>query len=482
MAKKKKPVMPAVPRDHDDASLSELVPFRSKNIKIFKSPLFLLTILLAIGVPFLFAAMGSALGNPDDQQRFGALVTINLIICFFVVMLFQLMIFFYSRTSRPIWTYMYPFAAVCVIMMTPLIMPYFFVFRTILPGNIGMGANSNFIMTFIGMFFGAGLMEELLKATPILFGAWWTLKAESKPDLKENFFWKIIHVRGPLDGALMGIFAGGAFTFIETGTQYVPNMVQDITKETGDLSLGMAGGLLLLMPRVLGSLVGHMAYAGIAGYFIGLAVIRPKQMWKLLGIGWLAASIIHALWNSVSVISPMLNYVIAGISAVGLVAAILKARHIDAKEAGRAAESFGSIVVENDHKQKAKPATTASPPPAQATAAPTPAPAAAPTVAKAEILMLDIEGLQIPLRANSAFDLGSEPALNGRGAGVTAAVVPHPTRKNVIGLRNSGASAWSATLRDGSTQMIEINQNIRLAPGVTIDFGGNLIGTVVGLG
>lgn len=474
--------MPTVPRDHDEASFSELVPFRSKNIKIFKSPLFLLTILLAIGVPFLFAAMGGVLGNPDAQQRFGTLVTINLVICFFVVMLFQLMIFFYSRTSRPIWTYMFPFAAVCVIMMTPLITPYFFVFRTILPGNIGSGPNANFIMTFIGMFFGAGLMEELLKATPILFGAWWTLKADTKPSLKENIFWKVIHVRGPLDGALMGIFAGGAFTFIETGTQYVPNMVQSIAKETGDLSLGMAGGLLLLMPRVLGSLVGHMAYAGIAGYFIGLAVIRPKQMWKLMAIGWLAASIIHALWNSVSVISPMLQYVIAGISAVGLVAAILKARHIEAKDAGRTAESFGSIVVGDDDKPKERPVTTAPPPPAQAKVAPAPAPTAAPAVNKEEILMLDIEGLQIPLRANSVIDLGNEPALDGRGAGVAGSIVPHPTRENVIGLRNSGAAAWSATLRDGSKQMIEINQNIRLAPGVTIDFGSNLIGTVVGLG
>ncbi len=475
MAKKKKPVMPAVPRDHDDASFSEMVPFRSKNIKIFKSPLFLLTVLLAIGVPFLFAMMGGVLGNPDPQQRFGALVTVNLVVCFFLVMMFQLMIFFYARTPRSIWTYMFPFAAVCVIMMTPLIMPYFFVFRSILPGNIGMGPNSNFITTFIGMFFGAGLMEELLKATPILFGAWWAIKAQSEPGLKKNTLWQITHVRGPLDGAIMGVFAGGAFTFIETGTQYVPNMVQNITKETGDIALGMAGGLLLLMPRVLGSLVGHMAYAGIMGYFVGLAVIRPKQMWKIVGIGWLAGSVIHALWNSVPVISPVLSYVIAGASAVGLVAAILKARHIEAKDSGRSAESFGSIVVERDEAPKPRPAAAPATP-----AAPTapPAPAAAPV----EALALNIEGLQIPLRAGGNLDLGAEPALGGRGAGVSGTIVPHPTRANVIGLRNSGGPPWTVTLRDGSRQQIEAGQNIRLAPGVQIDFGGNLIGFVAGLG
>ncbi len=470
--------MPAVPRDHDEASFSEMVPFRSKNIKLFKSPLFLLAVLLAVATPFLFALMEGVLGNPDPKGQFGALITVNLIVCFLVVMMFQVMVFLYARPSRSFWTYMYPFVVASVILATPLFLPYVFVFRILLPGTPHMTAQSTFIPTFIAMFFGAGLAEELLKATPTLFGVWWTIKAQSESSLKKNWWWKIIHVRGPLDGALMGVFAGGGFTFIETATEYVPNMVHSITQKTGNLALGMAGGLLLLLPRVLSALVGHMAWAGINGYFIGLAVIRPKQMWKLLGIGWLTAALIHALWNSVPTISPALGYVIAGITAVGLAAAILKARHIDAKEAGRPVETFGSIVVDHDEKPKQRTTKAHTPTPAAAANPATPASAQAGT----EALALNIEGLQIPLRVDNNIDLGAEPALGGRGAGVTGAIVPHPTRANVVGLRNSGGIAWTVTLRDGSTQTIETDQNIRLAPGVMIDFGGDLIGTVVGLG
>lgn len=102
--------------------------------------------------------------------------------------------------------------------------------------------------------------------------------------------------------------------------------------------------------------------------------------------------------------------------------------------------------------------------------------------AVAEMLALDIEGMQIPLRADGNFDLSAEPALGGRGAGVVGAIVPHPTRANVLGLRNSGTVPWTARLRDGSQQAIERDQNIRLAPGTTISFGNGLFGSVVKLG
>ena len=65
---------------------------------------------------------------------------------------------------------------------------------------------------------------------------------------------------------------------------------------------------------------------------------------------------------------------------------------------------------------------------------------------------------------------------------ILVAVVQHPTRANVLGLRNAGAAAWTARLRDGSQQVIDRDQNIRLAAGVQIDFGGGLTGRVVKVG
>ena len=97
-------------------------------------------------------------------------------------------------------------------------------------------------------------------------------------------------------------------------------------------------------------------------------------------------------------------------------------------------------------------------------------------------LALDIDGMMLPLRGGASLDLGAEPALGGRGKGVVGQIVPHPSRAHVLGLRNGGTIAWTARLRDGSQQVIEQNQNIRLAPGVQIDFGGGLTGRVVPLG
>lgn len=464
------PLMPPVPRDAEEASFSELVPFRSSKIRLARSPLFLLALFTAIVTPFMFGLLGPALQGQDVNTKISAMVTANIVAVFFLVALVQILVFLYVRADRPLWVYFIPFAVVALILFTPLSAPFFIVFREILPGKIEPGQVFPFPQQFIKMFFAAGLMEELMKAVPILLGAWLMIRANKNPHLPQGGLQKALHVRGPLDGALMGIFAGGGFIFVETAFQYVPGTVRGVLQQTNDPGTAMAAGLLLLLPRVFGGIVGHMAYSGLFGYFIGLAVIRPKQMWKLIGIGWLASSLIHALWNSVPVISPMLSYVVAIGAAVGLVGAILKARQLQLSSAGGAGngDTFGSIVVERGAARQAAPQPPAMP-------APT-------TAAPAEILALNVEGLMIPLRGGEGVDLGAEPALGGRGAGVAGLVVPHPTRANVLGLRNTGTAAWTARLRDGSRQMIERDQNIRLAGGVQIEFGGGLTGSIVKLG
>jgi RsiW-degrading membrane proteinase PrsW (M82 family) len=82
----------------------------------------------------------------------------------------------------------------------------------------------------------------------------------------------------------------------------------------------------LLIPRVLGSVVGHMAYSGYFGYFIGLSVIKPSQRWQILVIGYICAAVLHALWNSTGFVSPLLLAVVGVLSYAFLASAILKAR------------------------------------------------------------------------------------------------------------------------------------------------------------
>lgn len=481
------------PRDHGVASMSELMPFRSSRIKLWKSPLFLLALLAAVVTPLLFGLMNGALGGENVQTRMGSMILIGAIGVFFLLMIIQLAFYLYVKPGRSLWIYMLTFALVGLILGTPLAAPYFIIFREILPGQIDLNQQYDFPTQFIKMLFAAGLMEELLKATPILIGMWLTMQAMKTPATMNNPAYKLLHVRGPVDGALMGVFAGGGFIFLETAFDYIPRLSSDVLKQTNDPMAAIAMGMLLLLPRVFGGLVGHMAYSGLFGYFIGLSVIRPKEMWKLLAIGWISSSVIHALWNSVPVLSPLLSYVVAGICAVGVVGAILKARQLEASYAGAApVDTGGSIVV--DRAAQATPATPYTPPPQPYVpqpqpyapapqAAPTPAPSApAPTANIGQALAIDIDGFLIPLRAGGRVDPGAEPALAGRGAGVIGEVVEHPNRPGVLGLRNIGGGLWTARLRDGGVQTIEVNQNVRLAPGVVIAFSQDLIGAVRSLG
>jgi RsiW-degrading membrane proteinase PrsW (M82 family) len=40
---------------------------------------------------------------------------------------------------------------------------------------------------------------------------------------------------------------------------------------------GQLVGLQLLIPGILGSAAGHMAYSGYLGYFIGLSALKPSK-------------------------------------------------------------------------------------------------------------------------------------------------------------------------------------------------------------
>jgi RsiW-degrading membrane proteinase PrsW (M82 family) len=168
------------------------------------------------------------------------------------------------------------------------------------------------------MFFGAGLMEELLKSLP-LFGAILVSKRLKLPWREK------IGIYEPLDGILLGTSSAVGFTLLETLGQYVPDIVHNATLQVGEGNSQLLG-LQLLIPRILGSVSGHMAYSGYLGYFIGLSVLKPSKRWSILIIGYLTASLLHALWNSTGYYSVVLLALVGIISYAFLAAAILKAR------------------------------------------------------------------------------------------------------------------------------------------------------------
>jgi hypothetical protein len=100
-----------------------------------------------------------------------------------------------------------------------------------------------------------------------------------------------------------------------------------------------------------------------------------------------------------------------------------------------------------------------------------PAPAAPPVAAvpAAGRLALVVAGKRWPLEAGGRLDLAP---------GLSAEVTQHPQNPSVIGLRNLGAAGWNVTLPDTRQQRVEPQKNIRLSPGLRIEFGNGTIGLV----
>jgi RsiW-degrading membrane proteinase PrsW (M82 family) len=130
----------------------------------------------------------------------------------------------------------------------------------------------------------------------------------------------------------MGFCSAIGFTMIETLGQYVPSIIQNTQLQAGG-ELSQLQGLQLLIPRLLGSISGHMAYSGYFGYFIGLAVLRPKQRWIILGVGYVTAAGLHALWNTMGGVSPVLLAIVGMVSYAFLATAIVKARALSPNRA-----------------------------------------------------------------------------------------------------------------------------------------------------
>ena len=513
------PGMPPVPRDLEKASHSELIPFSSSKIRLWRSPVALLALMAALIAPLLFLLGDAAtLEGSTLQERFNYFKIIAFFAILFFVVLFQVAIYLYAQPGRSIFFYFWPFLFVAVTLWIPfLTAPWFFLFREILPTDPSdLTASSGFFRTFFVMLFGAGLMEELMKATPILIGAIITLRmnrlpASQPPSALARFF----AVRGPLDGVLMGIFAGGGFILIETAVQYVPNAVAGVFNQTENLNEGFGAGLLLLLPRTIDGITGHMGYAAVFGYFIGLGVLRRKQFVPLVLAGWLLTSAIHAMWNSVN--SHTLFYILSLLTALLAAGALLKARQLHKSMHGAPADTQGSIVI--DRSGGGRPARSGYVPPAgpladyvpgampampgagHAPAAPPlwghapvpptlimpPAPApigwqqqpAAPAASGgARPLHLDFGGHAIGLTPGTWIDLGGDPALGGLGAGILVAVIAHSSDPGMLGIYNGSNRAWPAHHADGRSQPIGQGQTVTVLPGMRIDFGNGIFASV----
>ena len=249
----------------DSATPSELFPVLSKRKDLVSKGL-----LIPVGIAFLFGIILTA--TADRPEIFRNILGVGIGLgCFYVL---------YSLGGKKRSWWVFGFATICtmVILLSPLIEVFFFVFYGLIGTPQGEALNQlSFGRQVIGRFFSTGMMEEFLKIIPVLIV--WKLTARMKSPLREK-----AGVTEPLDGILIGAASALGFVFVETLTQYAPNAVLgvagNIAKQIPQLPpdlyvlAGDVFGLQSVILRILPELSGHMAYSGYFGYFVGLAAMK----------------------------------------------------------------------------------------------------------------------------------------------------------------------------------------------------------------
>lgn len=301
------------PTEKETLTLTQLFPIASTGKQLSQKAYLYPGIATVIFVVSMFVAVGNS-------------AAFNLLLAAYLSGAAYYFIYQLCGKHKPWWILFCAGLATVLILLSPLLIGFIIVFREILPGKMPVeGEQISFLPFLIRMFFGAGLMEELLKALPVL-------GAMLLGNLLRNPWRDRVGVWEPLDGILLGSASAVGFTLLETLGQYVPNIIQNVTLQAG-AEAGELVGLQLLIPRILGSAAGHMAYSGYLGYFIGLSALKPRKRWQILSVGYFSASALHALWNASGTASVLLLAVVGVLSYAFLVAAILKARALSPNRA-----------------------------------------------------------------------------------------------------------------------------------------------------
>lgn len=299
--------LPASLSQPESVSFTQLFPIFSTGRDLAQKAYLVPGIITVAFVVLMFAAVGEP-------------VVFNMVLAAYLASAAYYFVYQLCGKRKPWWVLLASALTTALILVSPLLIGFIVFFRGILPGKLPSNESSvSFPELLMRMFFGAGLMEELIKALPVLL-AYLVGRLLLRSPWRER-----IGVWEPLDGILLGAASAVGFTLLETVGQYVPEIINNVRLQAGD-GVGQLVGLQLLIPRILGSVAGHMAYSGYFGYFIGLSVLKPRNSWQILLIGYLTSASLHALWNASGFFSGLILAVVGVLSYAFLTAAILKAR------------------------------------------------------------------------------------------------------------------------------------------------------------
>jgi RsiW-degrading membrane proteinase PrsW (M82 family) len=381
-------------------------------------------------------------------------------------------------------------------MSTPVFRYALLFFHNVLAGGLP-NAKQDFSIRLYKFTIAAGLFEELSKAVPLLLLFWYTTRMDR--DQKQRY-----GIEEPLDGILLGAASAAGFAVVETLGQYVtqaianrwieyaaalsklgalPRMSSSDAVTLMSQVIGCAPGVQLTIPRSLDQAFGHMAYSGYFGYFIGLAAMKPKRRWWILGVGLVSSAFVHGFWDASPGDVPTFLAAVSILSYGVLAAAILKAREVSPRSEilqpsiifGTAGMPGAPLLLErgplerrppvSDLKMKDRPHEVAKARPVTAAVA----------TEAGNVTVLKIGGRTVILVNGLRLLEHQIPGLKSlSGDQVVAEVIRHPQEVAVFGLKNLSHSIWHSRTAEGNSCEVRPGSTVRLTHGVSIDFGSVL--------
>jgi RsiW-degrading membrane proteinase PrsW (M82 family) len=373
-------------------------------------------------------------------------------------------------------------AMMTFLVVTYCMTPFSFVFENLLPGDVGdpntWAQRFTFPELLFHLIFAAGMREELVKILPVILAIYLARHLRGKN--REEF-----GVFEPLDGILLAAASAAGFALSETMLQYVPQ----------NTNIHSLDSLNMVVFRLAGDITGHVAYSGYLGYMVGLAIMKPKDRWRILAWGYGGAALLHSLWDACSAFyGNDVLFVIGALSYAAMATAIFKAREISPNrvllkpsivfgQAGQAVKAGPAAIGEPARVMAAAAAAAPSPMTENAMAAPLVmrngefqrqllVPQAAPQL-PAGSLSLRIGMRQLVVVAGLRLLPHQVAGLKPQSieAEAVAEVTRNPQDPNTLGLRNLSSSTWEVVNAQGNRREIQPGQAVRLAAGTKIDFG-----------
>lgn len=368
---------------------------------------------------------------------------------------------------------------------------------------------------FIFYIFRAALPEEILKSMIVAIGVFIGFKMLGRLGAQHPA--RQLAVLEPLDGLLIGAASGFGFAFSETLLDYVPRQMLNsadvanqmlgflsskglrltvpdtmsmevlvhelfgiIAKLVGTdgaemlvnqfIVRGQGRGLELMLPRLFGDVFGHAAYAGIFGYFIGLAAMKPTNRVKTLLIGLASACVLHSSWNAAASASTLFMFLCALAAFLMLAVCIVKARQISPERSQLiASQVIGSV---------ASSQPVAPRPPSATPVMAQPASGSITWDDDSNQRIVEIGSARIPATVGARLWERQAPGASAsRGDGVVGEVSANPSDPSVVGLKNLSQQPWEVTLADGARRELAPGRSIRIEAGMKLKIG-DLIATV----